>query len=79
MERNERVFIEREQDEVDMHTANLLGASGAITHKQLKSLHDKLNEQRTEIEDLKRESSIKEGHLKSVNSQMRDEKFRIER
>jgi hypothetical protein len=79
LERTERVFIEKEQDEVDMHTANLLGVSGAITHKQLKNLHEKLNEQRNEIDDLKRESSVKEGHLKSINNQTRDEKFRIER
>lgn len=62
-----------------MHTANLLGVSGAITHKQLKNLHDKLNDQRNEIDDLKRESAVKEGHLKSINNQTRDEKFRIER
>jgi hypothetical protein len=42
MKDKNKVFVETAEEDVDIHTANVMGSSNAISEKQLKDLHENL-------------------------------------
>lgn len=40
MKNKNRVFVETQEDEIDIQTANVMGTSNAISEKGLRELHE---------------------------------------
>ncbi len=56
-----------------------MGPENSISQKELKELQAKVSQLTLENDDMKRDWATKEGTLKSLNDNVRDEKSRVEK
>lgn len=75
----EKVFVEQQNEEVDLQTANVMGPANSISQKQLKDMQDAVTSLRDENDKLKRDWNLKEQQLKVLIQKVRDEKTQIEK
>lgn len=75
---NEKVFVDPDNSEVDIKTANAMGTN-AISQQQYKELQETIIGLRKENDKLKTEWNTKEETLKTLTQKVRDEKTQVEK
>lgn len=73
------VFVETNEEEPDIQTANVMGPNNAISEKQLVELREKVKSLMKENDDLKRDFAVKETQLMQQVTRVRDEKAAVEK
>lgn len=75
----QQVYVECQNAEVDLRTANLMGVQNSISTKQLKELQETVIRLRQEQEARRKELENREVELKSQVVKLRDERNAVEK
>ena len=73
------VYVEADDDDVDIQAKNVMGSGQAISQKQLEELYQKLKAIQGQNDDAKRDLSIQANQFKAQIARIRDEKALAEK
>ena len=76
---SEKVFVESQNSEVDLRTANMMGIQNTISTKQLKDLQDTIISLRQEQTDSAKRFESKEFEMRSQLLKVREERNSVEK
>ena len=76
---SEKVFVESQNSEVDLRTANMMGIQNTISTKQLKDLQDTIISLRLEQADSAKRYESKEFEMRSQLLKVREERNSVEK
>ena len=73
------VFIEEDDDEVDIQAKNVMGTKSAISQKQLDEIQQKLKELQVGNDNAKKDLALQASQFKQQIQKIRDEKNEVEK
>ena len=73
------VYIEEDDDEVNIQAKNVMGAAQSISQKQLEELYEQLRQLQKEKDDHRKDMSLQATQFKAQISKLRDDKNAAEK